>query len=181
MLFFAQSAQSRVTQALIFCKGTVQKTNKQNGLGNYFRRNEKIRFLNLRQDLEYNLFNNDSKCGDCEYDSAYVNYRSEGVFDKSSDEAECWRCRAVNIPFDGTAQTPRFRSPLYPDYGSRLYCLEGWGVGEVPREGLASLLGRGSNGVKVLYTLLRDCGVFIFNLLYYSKNAAPPRAGGLAL
>ena len=59
----------------------------------------------------------------------------------------------------------------YPDYGSRLYCLEG----------LASLLGRGSNAVKVLYTLLRDCGVFIFNLLYYSKNAAPPRAGGLAL
>ena len=53
--------------------------------------------------------------------------------------------------------------------------------GGVPREGLASLLGRGSNGVKVLYTLLRDCGVFIFNLLYYSKNAAPPRAGGLAL
>ena len=55
-----------------------------------------------------------------------------------------------------------------------------WGGG-VPREGLASLLGRGSNGVKVLYTLLRDCLVFIFNLLYYSKNAAPPRAGGLAL
>ena len=53
--------------------------------------------------------------------------------------------------------------------------------GGVPREGLASLLGRGSNSVKVLYTLLRDCGVFIFNLLYYSKNAAPPRAGGLAL
>ena len=56
------------------------------------------------------------------------------------------------------------------------------GGGGVPREGLASLLGSGSNGVKVLYaTLLRDCGVFIFNLLYYSKNAAPPRAGGLAL
>ena len=55
------------------------------------------------------------------------------------------------------------------------------GGGGVPREGLASLLGRGSNGVKVLYTLLRDCGVFIFNLLYYSKSAAPPRAGGLAL
>ena len=88
-------------------------------------------------------------------------------------------------------------SVSYPDYGSRLYCLEGWGGGGgpwgrpsppfrgggrgVPREGLASLLGRGSNGVKVLYTLLRDCGVFIFNLLYYSKNAAPPRAGGLAL
>ena len=71
-------------------------------------------------------------------------------------------------------------SVSYPDYCSRLYCLEGWGRG-VPREGLASLLGRGSNGVKVLYTLLRDCGVFIFNLLYYSKNAAPPRAGGLAL
>ena len=53
--------------------------------------------------------------------------------------------------------------------------------GGSPREGLASLLGRGSNGVKVLYTPLRDCGVFIFNLLYYSKNAAPPRAGGLAL
>ena len=69
----------------------------------------------------------------------------------------------------------------YPDYGSRLYCLEGWGGG-VLREGLAPPLGRGSNGVKVLYaTLLRDCGVFIFNLLYYSKNAAPPRAGGLAL
>ena len=65
-------------------------------------------------------------------------------------------------------------SVSYPDYGSRLYCLEGWGGGP-------SLLGRGSNGVKVLYTLLRDCGVFIFNLLYYSKNAAPPRAGGLAL
>ena len=75
-------------------------------------------------------------------------------------------------------------SVSYPDYGSRLYCLEGWGWGGggvVLREGLASLLGRGSNGVKVLYTLLRDCGVFIFNLLYYSKNAAPPRAGGLAL
>ena len=56
------------------------------------------------------------------------------------------------------------------------------GGGGVPREGLASLLGRGSNAVKVLYaTLLRDCGVFIFNLLYYSKNAAPLRAGGLAL
>ena len=55
------------------------------------------------------------------------------------------------------------------------------GGGGVPREGLASLLGRDSNGVKVLYTLLRDCGVFIFNLLYYSKNAAPLRAGGLAL
>ena len=73
-------------------------------------------------------------------------------------------------------------SVSYPDYGSRLYCLLGRvGGGGVPREGLASLLGRGSNGVKVLYTLLRDCGVFIFNLLYYSKNAAPPRAGGLAL
>ena len=72
-------------------------------------------------------------------------------------------------------------SVSYPDYGSRLYCLEGWGRG-VLREGLASPLGRGSNAVKVLYaTLLRDCGVFIFNLLYYSKNAAPPRAGGLAL
>ena len=70
---------------------------------------------------------------------------------------------------------------LLPDYGSRLYCLERWGWGGVPREGLASLLGRGNNGVKVLYTLLRDCGVFIFNLLYYSKNAAPLRAGGLAL
>ena len=72
-------------------------------------------------------------------------------------------------------------SVSYPDYCSRLYCLEGWGGRGVPREGLASLLGRGSNGVKVLYTLLRDCGVFIFNLLYYSKNAAPLRAGGLAL
>ena len=70
-------------------------------------------------------------------------------------------------------------SVFYPDYGSRLYCLEGWGG--VLREGLASPLGRGSNGVKVLYTLLRDCGVFIFNVLYYSKNAAPLRAGGLAL
>lgn len=83
----------------------------------------------------------------------------------------------MNIPFDGTAQTPRFRSPtpiMALDYTA-------W-KGGVPREGLASLLGRGSNGVKVLYaTLLRDCGVFIFNLLYYSKNAAPPRAGGLAL
>ena len=53
-------------------------------------------------------------------------------------------------------------------------------VGDVVRW-IVSLLGRGSNGVKVLYTLLRDCGFFIFNLLYYSKNAAPPRAGGLAL
>ena len=55
--------------------------------------------------------------------------------------------------------------------------------GGIPREGLASPLGRGSsNAVKVLYaTLLRACGVFIFNLLYYSKNAAPLRAGGLAL
>ena len=83
----------------------------------------------------------------------------------------------MNIPFDGTAQTPRFRSPtpiMALDYTA-------W-KGGVPREGLASLLGRGSNAVKVLYaTLLRDCGVFIFNLLYYSKNAAPPRAGGLAL
>ena len=82
----------------------------------------------------------------------------------------------MNIPFDGTAQTPRFRSPtpiMALDYTA-------W-KGGVPREGLASLLGRGSNGVKVLYTLLRDCGVFIFNLLYYSKNAAPLRAGGLAL
>ena len=71
----------------------------------------------------------------------------------------------------------------YPDYGSRLYCLERWGWGGgVLREGLASPLGRGSNAVKVLYaTLLRACGVFIFNLLYYSKNAAPMRAGGLAL
>ena len=51
----------------------------------------------------------------------------------------------------------------------------GWGV---LREGLASPLGRGSNAVKVPYaTLLRDCGVFIFNLFYY----APLRAGGLAL
>ena len=133
----------------------------------------------MRQDLEYNLFNNDSKCGDCEYDSAYVNHRSEGVFDKSSDEAECWRCRAVNIPFDGTAQTPRFRSPT--PIMALDYTVGRVGGGGVPREGLASLLGRGSNGVKVLYTLLRDCGVFIFNLLYYSKNAAPPRAGGLAL
>ena len=85
----------------------------------------------------------------------------------------------MNIPFDGTAQTPRFRSPtliMALDYTA----WEGGGGG-VPREGLASLLGRGSNGVKVLYTLLRDCRVFIFNLLYYSKNAAPPRAGGLAL
>jgi len=81
---------------------------------------EYIRFLsslpplNLRQDLEENLFNNDSKCGDCEYDSASVNNRSEGVFDKSSDEAGCWRCRAVNIPFDyfdRTSRTPRLRSP----------------------------------------------------------------------
>ena len=81
---------------------------------------------------------------------------------------------------DRTARTLRFRSPtpiMALDYTA-------WrgGGGGVPREGLASLLGRGSNGVKMLYaTLLRDCGVFIFNLLYYSKNAAPPRAGGLAL
>ena len=121
----------------------------------------------MRQDLEYNLFNNDFKCGDCEYDSAYVNHRSEGIFDKSSDEAD-------------VGDVVRALAVSYPDYGSRLYCLQEWGGG-VPREGLASLLGRGSNGVKVLYTLLRDCGVFIFNLLYYSKNAAPPRAGGLAL
>ena len=59
----------------------------------------------------------------------------------------------------------------YPDYGSRLYCLERWGWG-VLREGLASPLGRGSNAVKVLYaTLLRDCGVFIFNLLYSAQEA----------
>ena len=44
--------------------------------------------------------------------------------------------------------------------------------GGVLREGLASPLGRGSNAVKVLYaTLLRDCGVFIFNLLYSAQEA----------
>ena len=61
----------------------------------------------------------------------------------------------------------------YPNYGSRLYCLERWGWGGgVLREGLASPLGRGSNAVKVLYaTLLRDCGVFIFNLLYSAQEA----------
>ena len=109
----------------------------------------------------------------------------------------------MNIPFDyfdGTAQNPRLRSPtrlwlsiiLLGEVGvggggapgeglAPLLGGGGGGGGGGPREGLASLLGRGSNGVKVLYTLLRDCGVFIFNLLYYSKNAAPLRAGGLAL
>ena len=81
--------------------------------------------------------------------------------------------------FDGTARTPRLRSPtpiMALDYTASR------GGGGVLREGLASPLGRGSNAVKVLYaTLLRDCGVFIFNLLYYSKNAAPLRTGGLAL
>ena len=90
----------------------------------------------------------------------------------------------MNIPFDyfdGTAQNPRLRSPTRLWLSIILLGEVGVGGGGVPREGLASLLGRGSNGVKVLYTLLRDCGVFIFNLLYYSKNAAPLRAGGLAL
>ena len=132
----------------------------------------------MRQDLEYNLFNNDSKCGDCEYDSACVNHRSEGVFDKSSDEADVGDVVPFDY-FDRTARTPRLRSPT-PIMALDYTAWKGGGGG-VPREGLASLLGRGSNGVKVLYTLLRDCGVFIFNLLYYSKNAAPPRAGGLAL
>ena len=57
-----------------------------------------------------------------------------------------------------------------------------WTISMEPRGPRPGPLGRGSNAVKVLYpTLLRDCGVFIFNLLYYSKNAAPLRAGGLAL
>ena len=44
--------------------------------------------LKLRQDLEENLFNNNSKCEDCgKCNSAYVHHRSMGVFDKSSDEA----------------------------------------------------------------------------------------------
>ena len=33
-----------------------------------------------------NLYDNNSKCEDCECDSAYVNHRTESVFDKSSDE-----------------------------------------------------------------------------------------------
>ena len=37
--------------------------------------------LNLRKDLD-----NNSKCEDCECDSAYVKHRSESVFDKSCDE-----------------------------------------------------------------------------------------------
>ena len=70
---------------------------------------------------------------------------------------------------------------LLPRLWLSIILLGGVGGG-VLREGLASPLGRGSNAVKVLYaTLLRDCEVFIFNLLYYSKNAAPLRAGGLAL
>ena len=82
--------------------------------------------------------------------------------------------------FDGTARTPRLRSPT--PIMALDYTASRGGGGGVLREGLASPLGRGSNAVKVLYaTLLRDCGVFIFNLLYYSKNAAPLRAGGLAL
>ena len=46
----------------------------------------------MRQDLEENLFDNSSKCQDCECDSAlyarenYVNQRSKNVFDKSTDE-----------------------------------------------------------------------------------------------
>ena len=78
----------------------------------------------------------------------------------------------MNIPFDGTAQTPRLRSPtpiMALDYTA--WRGGGGGVG-VLREGLASPLGRGSNTVKVLYaTLLRDCGVFIFNLLYSAQEA----------
>ena len=71
---------------------------------------------------------------------------------------------------------------LLPRLWLSIILLGGVGGGGVLREGLASPLGRGSNAVKVLYaTLLRACGVFIFNLLYYSKNAAPMRAGGLAL
>ena len=42
--------------------------------------------LNWKQDLEESLFNNNSKCEDFECDSAYVNHRIKGVFDKSRDE-----------------------------------------------------------------------------------------------
>ena len=35
---------------------------------------------------EENLFDNNSKCEDCECDSAYVNHHSKGVYDKSSHE-----------------------------------------------------------------------------------------------
>ena len=42
--------------------------------------------MNWKQDLEESLFNNNSKCEDFECDSAYVNHRIKGVFDKSRDE-----------------------------------------------------------------------------------------------
>ena len=40
---------------------------------------------NIKQ-KEENLFDNNSKCEDCECDSAYVNHHSKDVYDKSSHE-----------------------------------------------------------------------------------------------
>ena len=48
--------------------------------------------LNLRRDLEENLFDNNSTCEDWECDSAYVKHRSEIVFDKSSYEEMSKMC-----------------------------------------------------------------------------------------
>lgn len=53
---------------------------------------EKIQFLssflplNLRQDLENNLFDNDFEYEDCECNFGHVNHLSESVFDKLSYE-----------------------------------------------------------------------------------------------
>ena len=91
-LFLAQIVLSRVTRVRIFCEGAAQRINKQNVVRNHLRKSisAPIPSSEFEADLEDNLFDYNSEYEDCEYNSDYVIYSNESVFDKSScEEMSC--------------------------------------------------------------------------------------------
>ena len=74
--------------------------------------------LNLREDLEENPFDNNSKYEDSHSDSAYVNHRSARVLANPVKK----RCRAMNISFGrkktcGEKEGGKLKTTTNNDYG----------------------------------------------------------------